>query len=490
MTKDTPAVFISHIHEERELAAAFKELIQRTFSPSVPVFVSSDESSVQMGEKWLDEVTSALQECALEVVVCSPKSVLRPWINFEAGAGWIRGIPVVPLCHSGMFPEALPLPLNLLQSARATEPSALRLVFPLIAQAIGRPLPRIDLDSFVAAVQDFEDRYLFWDKCNECLGSILRLNPRILLELSNGKAINLRLTESQMAAFQRFIPLLREEGVLDFQRTQGVLVNADGVYHGCRFTPLERFNETMDHSGVTLPSDVTLSKEQMQQLVEEDDRPPESDDSPSDVQPATGPESPDRPEPTSHGVLPMGRARSIAFETGVAIIRLAGLSTFGHEHKSSCEVVRTNIESYLGRLSIPQTDGILETLDAISAGFAEQSGAMDFSPVISLGYPLRDVILNIWPATVAYSCVVGFFLALLNLASQQRCRNTFDIAASNLKRCVDELDSVLPTECSENLRRLCASAEAAPLQSPQARAVTEGSRSFLRRLPEILESTE
>jgi len=98
------ATSVSHIHEEKEVALAFKEVVEKSFLNLIDVFVSSDGSSISMGDKWLDTITDALKNCSVEIIACSPISVQRPWIQFEGGAGWVRGIPVVPLCHSGVKP--------------------------------------------------------------------------------------------------------------------------------------------------------------------------------------------------------------------------------------------------------------------------------------------------------------------------------------------------------------------------------------------------
>ena len=104
-----PLVFISHITSEKELAQALRELIQTTFMGMIEVFVSSDPDSIAMGGRWLEEITRGLKNCVVEVVLASPQSIKRPWINFEAGAGWVRDIAVIPVCHSGMTPDgALP----------------------------------------------------------------------------------------------------------------------------------------------------------------------------------------------------------------------------------------------------------------------------------------------------------------------------------------------------------------------------------------------
>ena len=151
-----PIVFISHITEEKEIALALKGLVERTFLSMIDVFVASDPTSIKLGQKWLDEITYALKSCSIEIILSSPESVKRPWINFEGGSGWIRGIPVIPLCHSGMIPAKLPQPLGTLQAAIATEETGLKLVFPVLAEAIGCTLPDVDYSQFISDVKQYE----------------------------------------------------------------------------------------------------------------------------------------------------------------------------------------------------------------------------------------------------------------------------------------------------------------------------------------------
>jgi len=151
-----PLIFISHITEEKEIALGLKKLVQGTFLNMIDVFVSSDPTSIKMGRKWLEEITLALKTCAVEIILASPRSVTRPWINFEGGSAWVRDIPVIPLCHSGMVPTKLPAPLGALQAATATEEPELALVFPVLAEAIGCTLPEIRYSEFIETVKKFE----------------------------------------------------------------------------------------------------------------------------------------------------------------------------------------------------------------------------------------------------------------------------------------------------------------------------------------------
>ncbi len=99
-----PIVFISHITEEETIVGILKKHIENDFLGLIDVFVSSDKASIKVGDKWLNRIDEALKTAAIELILCSEDSVKRPWIHFEAGACWVKGIPVIPICHTGMRP--------------------------------------------------------------------------------------------------------------------------------------------------------------------------------------------------------------------------------------------------------------------------------------------------------------------------------------------------------------------------------------------------
>ena len=244
-------VFISHIGEEKELAIHFKELVELAFLGMIDVFVSSDEHSIQMGQRWLDQITEALKACAVEIVVCSPASIKRPWINFEAGAGWIRNIPVVPLCHSGMQPSALPMPLNLLQAASASEVSGLKLILPVLANAIGCKTPNLDFTAFIVKVKDFEKRYTFWAQACVALSLANKLVPGSLDQLKAGNTLNVHLTETQMNMLDQHATFLAEHEIMSM-KANGSVSMGPGVFHGINWVPRSRFKEVIDDTNLKL----------------------------------------------------------------------------------------------------------------------------------------------------------------------------------------------------------------------------------------------
>jgi len=231
-------VFISHITEEKELAIALKELIETSFLGMIEVFVSSDEHSISLGQKWLDNITAALKNCTIEIILCSSKSIKRPWINFEAGAGWIREITVIPLCHSGITPSNLPLPLNLLQATTVSEVSSLKLLFPILAQAIGAKTPQIDFSKFIKKVTEFEDKYMFWDDCNSCLGKLNQFNPLLIEGIKKNVPLNIELTEIDIKHLESIMDFFQKNKIMQLMKVGGLSVSSKGVYYNCQLVPL------------------------------------------------------------------------------------------------------------------------------------------------------------------------------------------------------------------------------------------------------------
>jgi hypothetical protein len=137
-------IFISHIHEEEQLAHALKAFIEDSFLRTIDVFASSQDDSIRLGDDWNERIKQSLLNCDLLIVLCSPVSVTRPWINFEAGAGWIKGIPVIPLCHSGLSPGALRAPLNRFQGGVLGQRGDIERLFNRVADIVGGVAPKVD----------------------------------------------------------------------------------------------------------------------------------------------------------------------------------------------------------------------------------------------------------------------------------------------------------------------------------------------------------
>lgn len=168
-------LFISHISSEAELAQRLKLQLDADFLGMLDIFVSSDRWSIRAGTKWLDEVDRALRDADLQIVLCSIESVGRPWVNFEAGAAWLRGIPVIPVCHSGLVPNELPVPLSMLQSVECGRPEGLQRLYDAIASVLDTNTPAIDFGAFAGHLRELEERQRLGTPAVEHIE-----NPRVL----------------------------------------------------------------------------------------------------------------------------------------------------------------------------------------------------------------------------------------------------------------------------------------------------------------------
>jgi hypothetical protein len=202
------SIFLSHVTTEARLADLVEQHVCRDFIGLARVFASSDHTSVLVGSKWLDEVTSALKEADLHVVLASPDSIERKWINFEAGAAHVRGVPIIPLCHSGLTPAQLPVPLSESEGLVLADESGFERFYRAIAQKLGSDLPQVDYVSYRHEVASFEREHANRKQIGESTRSLepgveVVRDPRALC-ISSHQFLQLGLEnqlESVLAAF-------------------------------------------------------------------------------------------------------------------------------------------------------------------------------------------------------------------------------------------------------------------------------------------------
>ncbi len=154
-----PVIFISHISEEVRLAVIFEQHMAADFLNLIEVFVFSDTEIISAGKNWLTSIDTALRNACIELILCSKASIKRPWINFEDGAGWMSGIPVVPVCQTELRPRDLPMPFSVLQALEANQESSLREIYELVAKKLESEVPYPDFPEIIKEVQSFEGAY-------------------------------------------------------------------------------------------------------------------------------------------------------------------------------------------------------------------------------------------------------------------------------------------------------------------------------------------
>src|SRR5438874_13773869 len=108
--------FISFIHEEERVAMAVKNLLRDKLGHAHNIFLSADNWQVRAGEDWFERVREELDRARVVVLLLSPNSISRPWINFEAGAGWLARKSIIPVCFGGLQRGNLPRPYSNFQA--------------------------------------------------------------------------------------------------------------------------------------------------------------------------------------------------------------------------------------------------------------------------------------------------------------------------------------------------------------------------------------
>jgi hypothetical protein len=152
-------VFLSHLSIESRFADLLTGHLQRDFIGMLNVFVSSDSTSIPAGAQWFDTVVERLGQSQLHLVLCSEESVMRPWINYEAGAARLGRVPMVPMRHSTLTAAQLPATLGAAEGVMLTDVDGLVKLYARIAAMIDSDIPPADFDRYAEEFRALEEQY-------------------------------------------------------------------------------------------------------------------------------------------------------------------------------------------------------------------------------------------------------------------------------------------------------------------------------------------
>jgi hypothetical protein len=150
-----PGVFVSHVHEDAAVADYLRQRLSAAFLERIDVYVSSARVD-HAGEDWLDGIEQALRDCSVLVALCTPSSITKEWVNFELGAAWMLGKPIVPACHGGLTPDDLPAPLSSLRAIELTEPSGVQSLYATVAKKLEFGVPEANFDTIAAKISELD----------------------------------------------------------------------------------------------------------------------------------------------------------------------------------------------------------------------------------------------------------------------------------------------------------------------------------------------
>ncbi len=146
-----PMVFISHITEEKAAALWLKDKLIQLLGNTFEVFVASDQDSIPPGTLWYSWIESNIMKSTIVIILISPESQHRPWINFEAGIAHGNGVRVVPIGYCGVETTGIDLPLSGLQTIMLKNSQEFMRIFRDCADVLSLTLPTVDWSSLFQA---------------------------------------------------------------------------------------------------------------------------------------------------------------------------------------------------------------------------------------------------------------------------------------------------------------------------------------------------
>ena len=102
-------IFISHATANARLARTLADALE---SLGATTFLSSRAGDIRADEDWWSGIKRALQEADAYIILLTPESTLRPWVNFEAGAAWFFKKQLLFVRVQALAPEDIPLPIS------------------------------------------------------------------------------------------------------------------------------------------------------------------------------------------------------------------------------------------------------------------------------------------------------------------------------------------------------------------------------------------
>lgn len=135
-------VFISYASEEDIIARKIEDLIRKAFGNLIEVFTSA--SGIRAGQLWFRRISDEARKTDLLVAICSPFSISKMWLAFEAGAAWSREIDIIPICHSGLTRFQLPDPFRQFHSLEIPSDDFPQELVSAISTQLSIDMPLID----------------------------------------------------------------------------------------------------------------------------------------------------------------------------------------------------------------------------------------------------------------------------------------------------------------------------------------------------------
>jgi hypothetical protein len=140
-------IFLSHIHEEKLLALKLKEELESIYGAQINIFLAEN---IVIGANWFNEIKKALNQADVILVLFSPYSINRPWINIEAGYGIMVDKKIIPILCFGLKNQEMPVVYSLFNSIDILDKDNVKYFLQQIAeQTIAKKILQKDIDLLV-----------------------------------------------------------------------------------------------------------------------------------------------------------------------------------------------------------------------------------------------------------------------------------------------------------------------------------------------------
>lgn len=177
------------------------------------------------------------------ISLCSPQSIQRPWINYEAGAAWGLGKPMIPLLHSGLNISALKAPLLQFQAIdiskdnfiHNSEDDFINRLFNVISKLTEMDIPECDRDTFYKNYNNWSHEYTFLDRVKKCIDELIKIYPEFRKSFIFGeKKMKIPIDELHSYDLEKLLRPIKNEGIIDHH------ISLDGIEIGDELGKINR----------------------------------------------------------------------------------------------------------------------------------------------------------------------------------------------------------------------------------------------------------
>jgi hypothetical protein len=131
-------VFISHATANKKIARTLAGALEAA-SKDVKTFVASRPGDIRADKDWLREIERSLKNAGVYIIILTPESVYRPWVNFESGAAWFFDRQLIFVKIQALPRDEIPLPIMSRQVYALDDVEQLKAIFQTIDLPLENP---------------------------------------------------------------------------------------------------------------------------------------------------------------------------------------------------------------------------------------------------------------------------------------------------------------------------------------------------------------